>query len=272
MGLFDALKPTPPPSSDPWAALRGTPDTWDVEAMFASYRGAPVSTRPHVMLATPAYNPPCLEFLHARDLVAGDLTANGIDITIVTSPGDSLVMRGRHTLMHEFLKSVATHLVFWDVDIEPLDPTIVRQMVATGHPVVGGACPFRGNTGKVVCNLREEDKARKTVDMDETGCVEVAEVGTGFLLMSREAIVTLCEAHPELLYFSDLPSGFGEPMWALFDTAIRARRFLSEDYFFCQLVRDAGMAVRVFVPFEAQHWGRHGFRAQFVTAWGMTEK
>ncbi len=270
MGIFDALTPQAKP--DHWVMLQGPPSTWDVAAMYTAARGAPVSERTHVMLATPAYNPPCLEFLSARDNVVTDLTANGIDVTVVTSPGDSLVMRGRHTLMHEFLKSIATHLLFWDVDIEPLDPTVVRQMVTTGYPVIGGACPFRGDTGRVVCNLREEDKARKAIDTDEAGCVEVAEVGTGFLLMSRVAIIALCEARPELLYFADLPSGFGEPMWALFDTAIRARRFLSEDYFFCQIVRDAGMAVRVFVPFEAQHWGRHGFRAQFMTAWGMREK
>ncbi len=224
------------------------------------------------MLATPAYNPPGLEFLAVRDLVVKDLVANDIDVTVVTSPGDSLVMRGRHTLMAEFLKSTATHLLFWDVDIEPLDPTVVRQMVATGHPVVGGACPFRGDSGRVVCNLRQEDRERKAIDTDETGCAEVSEVGTGFLLISRHAIDALCEARPDLMYYADLPSGFGEPMWALFDTAIRDRRFLSEDYFFCQLVRDAGMAVRVFVPFEAQHWGRHGFRAQFMSAWGLKEK
>ncbi len=271
MSIFSALDPPPPPSSDPWAMLNDTPDTWDVEALYAAQRGGPSSQTPHVMLATPAYNPPCLEFLHARDLIVADLAANDIDITVLTSPGDSLVMRGRHTLMHEFLKSVATHLVFWDVDIEPIDPAVVRQMIRTGHPIVGGACPFRGDTGRVVCNLTDADKKRKAIDTDETGCAIVGEIGTGFLMMSREAIVSLCEAHPELLYFSDLPSGFGEPMWALFDTQIVDRRFLSEDYYFCKLVRDAGMDVRVYVPFEAQHWGRHGFRAQFVTAWGMRE-
>jgi len=270
MGLFDALA-TSTAKPYPWAEFHAPPP-WNVDAVFTAARGAPVSKTPHVMLATPAYNPPCLEFLHARDLVTRDLVQNDVDVTVLTSPGDSLVMRGRHTLMHEFLKSIATHLLFWDVDIEPLDPTVVRQMVQTGHPVIGGACPFRGNTGKVVCNLREEDKKRKSVDTDETGSVDVAEVGTGFLLLAREAIVRLCERHPELMYFSDLPSGFGEPHWALFDTQLHNRRFLSEDYFFCKLARDAGLPVKVYVPFEAQHWGRHGFRGQFISAWGMKEQ
>ncbi len=270
-GMFDRLKPSAIDPADPWAMLKAPSETWDIEGMFAAHRGRPVSERTHVMLATPAYNPPCLEFLHARDEIGSDLAANGIDYTILTSPGDSLVMRGRHTLMYEFLRSVATHLVFWDVDIEPLDPSVVRQMLATGHAIVGGACPFRGSTGRVVCNLLEADKKRGKIDSDEVGCVPVNEIGTGFLMMSREAIVRLCTTHPELLYFSDLPSQQGAPMWALFDTVIERRRFLSEDYFFCKLWRELGEQVYVYVPFEARHWGREGFRAQFVHAWKMRE-
>ncbi len=251
----------------PWSEM--SKDTPDIEAMFAAYRGGPVSACPHVMMATPAYNPPGLEFLRARELVCESLAKFGVDYTVLTTPGDSLVMRGRHAIVHEFLCSPATHLLFWDVDIEPLDPDVVRQMLVTGHDIVGGACPFRSEIGRVVCNLTPEDRARKSVDTDDVSCVKVSEVGTGFLLMSRAAIVKLCEAHPELQYFSDLPSCHGAPMWALFDTAIENRRFLSEDYFFCRLWRATGGTVHVYVPFEAQHWGRKGYRASFVTAWGL---
>lgn len=256
----------------PWVVLASDPSTWDLEAMFDDFRGASISAGPHVMLATPAYNPPHLEFLRARELVCDDLHRVGIGYTALTTPGDSLVMRGRHAIVYAFLCSPATHLLFWDVDIEPLDPSIVRQMMDTGHDVIGGACPFRGESGRVVCNLTAEDRERKSVDTDETGSVRVQEVGTGFLLMTRKAIVSLCMAHPELLYFSDLPSCYGAPMWALFDTQIQNRRYLSEDYFFCKLWRDLGGDVRVFVPFEAQHWGKKGFRASFMTAWGMKEQ
>ncbi len=251
---------------DPWK--REEVGSWDIEANYASMRGGPVSAQPSVMLATPAYNPPHLEFLHMREMVSRDLAANAVGCTTLITPGDSLVMRGRHAILSEFLKSDCTHLVFWDVDIEPKDPTIIRQMLATGHDIVGGACPFRGEEGKVVCNIRQEDKIRRLLDIDMVECAEVAEVGTGFLLMSRKAIVRLCEAHPELLYFSDLPNGYGEPMWALFDTFIANRRFLSEDYFFCKLWRDLGEKVYVYTPFEARHWGRKGFEATFRGAHG----
>jgi hypothetical protein len=202
-------------------------------------------------------------------MIGRDLAAHSIACTTLTSPGDSLVMRGRHTLMAEFLKSDCTHLLFWDADIEPKDPSIVRQMLQTGHDIVGGACPFRGETGHVVCNIRQVDKDRGMIDTDDVQCVEVSEVGTGFLLMSRKAIVKMCESYPELMYFSDLPTGYGEPMWALFDTVIVDRRFLSEDYFFCKLWKGLGEKVYVYVPFEARHWGRKGYEASFMSAMGM---
>ena len=144
-------------------------------------------------------------------------------------------------------------------------------MMATGRHVIGGACPFRSDIGRVVCNLTVADRERKRIDIDAEQCVEVAEIGTGFLLMSREAIVSLCEAHPELLYFADVATWHGVPMWSLFDTVIEDRRYLSEDFFFCRLVRNAGGKVWVYVPFEAVHWGKKAYRAQFMTAWGMKE-
>lgn len=266
---------------DPWAPVRKpctlvatgpgtfTSTTVDVEAMYREFRNGPVSAQPHVMLATPAYNPPGLEFINIREMVSRDLQAHAVMCTTLTSPGDSLVMRGRHTLMGEFLKSDCTHLLFWDVDIEPRDPSIVRQMLMTGHDIVGGACPFRGDGGGVVCNIRQVDKDRRRIETDEVQCVQVSEVGTGFLLMSRKAIVKMCEAHPELMYFSDTPGSYGEPMWALFDTVIVDRRFLSEDYFFCRLWRGLDGTVHVYVPFEARHWGRKGYEASFAKALGM---
>ena len=253
---------------EPWAPVR-KPPPWDVEAMYREFRNGPVSAQPYVMLATPAYNPPPLEFINIREHVARDLQSHAIACTSLTSPGDSLVMRGRHALMAEFLKSDCTHLIFWDVDIEPKDPSIVRQMLATGHDIVGGACPFRSEGGGVVCNIRQVDKDRQRIDTDDFQCVEVSEVGTGFLLMSRKAIVKMCEAYPELQYFSDTPNSYGEPMWSLFDTVIVDRRFLSEDYFFCKLWRELGGTVHVYVPFEARHWGRKGFEASFIAAMGM---
>ncbi len=68
---------------DPWAPVR-KPPPWNVDEMFAEFRNGPVSAQPHVMLATPAYNPPGLEFINVRDLIANDLQTHAIACTTLT--------------------------------------------------------------------------------------------------------------------------------------------------------------------------------------------
>ena len=75
----------------------------------------------------------------------------------------------------------------------------------------------------------------------------------------------------ELLYKADLPEFTGEPMWALFDTDIVEQRYLSEDYYFCKLWRDAGHEVYCFVPAEFKHWGITGCTGHILDAWKMRE-
>ncbi len=256
MGLFDALV-TPAP---------------DVETMFREERGgASVSTEPHVFIATPAYNKPELAFLTSREQTVRDLNKHGVSTTVYMSSGDSLVTRGRHVLMYEFLKSTCTHMLFWDSDIECLDPTTVGQLIMTGHDVIGGACPFRDNSGRVVTNLLAEDRERKQISTDDHGCVRVSEVGTGFMMLRREAIVQLCMEHPELFYRADLPSYMDKPMWALFDTVIENERYLSEDYFFCKLWRETGGECHILASAEFRHYGTVGCEGSFMESLGMVE-
>ncbi len=252
MGFFDVLAPkeeAPP---------------LDVAALFDAERGGPVEEGPHVFIATPAYNNPELAYLSSREAVIRDLTQSGVRVTLHTSSGDSLVTRGRHNLMFEFLCSPASHLLFWDSDIEVIDPVTVRQMLSTGHDVVGGACPFRDNSGRVVMNLLKEDRDRRKVDTDAFGCVKVSEIGTGFMLLSRASIERLCTLHPELFYRADVAAYAGKPMWALFDTVIENERYLSEDYFFCKLWREAGGSVYLLVSAEFRHYGKIGCEGSFI--------
>lgn len=235
-------------------------------AYLAARNGEQVSAKPFVCMLTPAYTAPEVPMLATRDMVAIDLDDHGIPSIRITSEGDSLVTRGRHTLMHQFLMTPATHLLFWDADIECLDRTSVRKMLETRHDVIGGAYPFRNGSGGVVCNgLAEQEEAF----VDKDGCIEVGEIGTGFLLVSRLAIVAMCERyHAETFYRADLMDSKGEPRWALFDVGIRNGRYLSEDYVFCHRWRDMGGKVYVYTPPIFRHWGKHGHEGHILTAWG----
>ncbi len=172
------------------------------------------------------------------------------------------------------LKTDGTHLLFWDADIECMDPSSARAMLETGKELVGGAYPFRDGSGGVVANLLASDRERKSVDVRPDGTIPVSEVGTGFLMVRRDVIIDMQKRHPELLYEADMQGYRGCPMWALFDVALEPtqdgrKRYASEDWRFCSLARDAGHEVSVYYPPKFNHWGKKGFDGHCTKAWGM---
>ena len=254
-------------------AFRVRRGAWDIERMYEIERnGVPVTTTPHVFIATPAYGGPKLGYLRSLDATIHDLETHGIAVTRLMTGGDSLVTRGRHHLCHDFLRSTANYLLQWDADVECLDESAVRRMIETGHGIVGGAYPWRDGSGRVVCNpLQGAGKHTMTISNE---CIEVAEVGTGFLLTRRDVLIDLMIRHPELLYESDFPGTAGHPIWALFDVKLETmkngrRRYASEDWRFCTLARDAGHKVYVYVPPVFLHWGDHGNQGHLIHAWKM---
>lgn len=257
-----------------WQSVwRVRPEAWELERTYEADRGTPVSQTPHVLIATPAYSGPELGYLRSVNATISDLQAHGIKVSHVLTSGDSLVTRGRHHLAHDFLRTEATHFLQWDADVECEDPGAVRKMLETGHPIIGGAYPWRDGSGRVVCNpLQGPGVHTVTIAND---CIEVAEVGTGFLLVHRPVLVDLMKRHPELLYESDFPNCFGHPIWALFDshlemTATGRRRYASEDWRFCSLARDAGYRTHVYLPPVFKHWGKKGHEGHITRAWKMS--
>jgi hypothetical protein len=255
----------------------------DVELIERAYNvernGEPVSSKPHVFIAMPAYVTPEMAVRVSVQRVIADLEKHGIAATLFESPGDSLVTRGRHALSHQFLCTTATHFLQWDADIECLDPSAVRMMIATGRPVVGGAYPWRDGSGRVVANPLHDNMVEGQIDIDAGAkCFRVAEVGTGFMLVTRACLVDLMVKHPETMYMADIEPYVGCPMWALFDAHLEyrpqtgRRRYASEDWRFCQLAREAGHDVVVYYPPVFRHWGKFPHQGHIVNAWKMNQK
>ncbi len=264
--------------ADPWDILRRTTaNEWDIEAMYTAHRKEPLAEGPRVLMIVPSYRE-SIEIQQrtdpAREAVQADLSAHGIGSGRASIYGDSLVARMRQRGVNQFMKSKATHLLWCDLDIEPLDPACVRKMLATGHDVIAGACPFKNTDRRVVCNLMPGavEAMQETGKLEAPGgCIEVQDAGTGFMLVSRKAIVALMKAHPELLHWSGGKSDHGEPLWAIYDTGVVDGVYRSEDYMFCHLWRQLGGKVYVHLESTFRHYGTHGFEASIMEQLGLRE-
>ncbi len=268
----------------PWRMLRDVkPENWDLEAMYDEARGGPVSPTPCVRIIVPSYREGHEVYLRtepSRTAVVQDLVDHGIEVMRAGLDGDSLPTRMRQRASHHAMKSTATHFLWWDLDIEALDPTCVRKMLATGYDVVAGACPFRDGTGRTVHNLWPGTFERWEKDGCEmpAGCVDVMDAGTGFMLVSRRATAMLQKAHPELLHWSRSKDDFGEPLWSLYREGIFDEPgsdepvSKSEDYHLCRLWQNLGEKVYVYAPAKFKHYGLHGHEGSFLEQYGMEPK
>ncbi len=230
--------------------------------------GKPVSSTPSVLITTPAYGATLtLPYQIAVNREVEDLRSHGIGVATLQTPGDSLISRGRNRLVHQFLKSDATHMLWWDSDIAPKRPGYVREMLATGHDIVAGAYPFKNGTGHVVCNLWPEDY---TGNLEvRGGCLNVRDAGTGFMLVSRASVLAMMRQYPDRMYLSSAGENRGEPEWTLYNGEVVDREYLSEDYLMCHLWQDMGGIVCVYIEAEFRHWGMHGFEGSLKKQYGL---
>lgn len=90
---------------------------------------------------------------------------------------------------------------------------------------------------------------------------EIYEGGTGFMMISRKILSTVEHQHPNIKYKPDhiRTANFdGSRMInAFFDTSIdkKTKRYLSEDYHFCKLVRNSGGKVWLLPWIQLKHHG-----------------
>ena len=146
--------------------------------------------------------------------------------------------RSRNHLTADFLASDCTHLLFIDSDLM-FEPAQVARIVSHDVPVVGGLYAKKepGPAQWVVNTLTEP-----TVP-DERGLQPVRYIGTGFLCIRRDVFTQMIARYPELEYQSD----FGErrtehDFWSMgvYQDKTGDRRYLSEDWYFCQRWLDMG--------------------------------
>lgn len=167
--------------------------------------------------------------------------------------GDSLVGRARNRLTREFLASDCTHLLFIDTDLV-FSPEHIERIASHDLPVVGGLyCKKQEGHPRLVLNSFNEG----SLDADETGLSPVKYIGTGFMCIKREVFEQIAARWPEDSYLADETNDPEYDFWrvGVYHYADGAKRYLSEDWWFCQRVQELGLKVYADPNILCKHHG-----------------
>jgi glycosyltransferase involved in cell wall biosynthesis len=242
-----------------------------------------------LFIATPMYGGQChgTYTKSIADLMTTS-TKYGIDAKLFFIFNESLITRARNYLADEFLRSGYDYLIFIDSDIqfEAQDVLVMSHYLTNNEnmDIVCGAYPKKAISWEKIKLAVDKGFADKNPGqleefvgdyvfnpadginqfrIDEP--VEVKEGGTGFMMIKREAFLKFDEMFPEQKYKPDHVrtknfDGSREIM-AYFDTVIDpvSKRYLSEDYMFCQWLRKAGGNIWLLPWMKLKHAGSYIF-------------
>ncbi len=233
----------------------------------------------HLFVATPCYG----GLVHQRYMQCVALllqygAANGIQISVELLGHESLITRGRNTLVAKFLDNeTATHFLFIDADTG-FEVQQVLRMLAFDKDVVAGMYPLklldwspeaieRIRAGETLETAPIRFVGTPSEPREQDGAFVAGDyAGTGFMMIKREVFSRLFEAYPKLRYTAahNTANPSRSPnQYALFDCAIdeESGEYLSEDYAFCQRWRKIGGKIWLDTESRLVHIGAHEFYA-----------
>lgn len=243
-----------------------------------------------LLIATPMFGGMCHgQYAKSCSDLANLCQHYGIEFYFFYLFNESLIQRARNYCADEFLRNEKfTHLMFIDSDIG-FDPNDVIALLAMSEP---------GSDKDIICAPYPKktiawEKIKAAVDKgyaDENPNdlqnfvgdfvfnpvpgqteiqinepTEVLEGGTGFMMIQRETFDKWKEAYPEYAYRPDHVRSEhfdgSRMIHAYFHCEIcpDTKRLLSEDYFFCQWARKAGMKVWMCPWMRLTHTGSYIF-------------
>jgi len=247
-----------------------------------------------LFIATPMFGGQCYgTYSQSMTNLAIACVKYGIDMRIYYLFNESLIPRARNYCVQAFLDSDCTHMMFIDADIG-FDPDSVLSLLAlqsdeSEYDVIAAPYPkktiswekikqavdkgaadqdpnnLENFVGDFVFNLAN---GQTQIQLDKP--VEVLETGTGFMMIRRQTFDKFKEAYPQQMFRPDhvRTEGFdgSREVCAYFDCPIDpdTKRYLSEDYMFCQWVRNIGMKVWLCPWMRLKHTGTYIFGGSLI--------
>ena len=165
----------------------------------------------------------------------------------------SLITKLRNDFIIDFLEGDYTHLLFIDSDLYGFEETL-RTMLESNKRLIGGV--YRKKVPQEIYNI---NLLQTGIDPRQE-IAEVRHITTGLMLIERSLIEELIEVCSDKYYFD---YGTNKKKFDLFGVGVFNYRYLSEDYFFCEMVRAIGEKVFCVVDSKMVHVGEVGYSGDF---------
>ncbi len=240
-----------------------------------------------LFVATPMYGGGCVG-PYVESLLALQALCVGLGIELRYSfiYNESLITRARNQLAATFLASGSTHLMFIDGDIGFRAEDVLAMLGLmdedSDFDVMAGIYPTKTIVWDRVRQAVMENKpdlsrmgSRFVVKLaPEVGSLSIDEpakalyVGTGFMMIGRRVLDLVQGANPSLYYVPDgvavLPDQEAAAshrihMFFQADIDPHSKTYLSEDYWFCQRVLDAGGRIWICPWMVLDHVGSYKY-------------
>lgn len=228
--------------------------------------------RPTVLIATPMHTGVgAAKYITSMVDTTVALLQAGVGLSYRILMYDSLITRARNDMVHDFLESSATHLMWIDGDIG-FGKDDVLSMIQADKDILCGLYPkkeidWNRVTQAVNDGVPPEDLNTyvasfvvNIVNPVETGTsdqpLEVGDAGTGFMLIKRGVFETLADKVPSYTRERDC-----EKIKEFFATGINPtdNRLMSEDYYFCKVARQHGYKIYAAPWVHLNHTGPFTF-------------
>ena len=243
-----------------------------------------------LFLATPMYGGMCAGmFAKSTADLSAICTQYGIPLQMYFLFNESLITRARNYCVDEFMRSEAQHLMFIDSDIGFNPQDVIALMALQSqepekYDIIGGPYPKKCISWEKIKSAVDKGVAdsdpnildkfvgdfvfnpkggQQSIQISEP--CEVLEIGTGFMMISKQAMQKFIDSYPQYMYKPDHVrtehfDGTREIMQA-FQAEIDpiSKRYLSEDYWFCQKAQSIGLKTWFCPWMKMQHVGTYIF-------------
>lgn len=243
-----------------------------------------------LFIATPMYGGQCAG-MFAKSIA--DLSAfcakHDIPLQLYFLFNESLITRARNYCCDEFMRSEANHLMFIDSDIgfNPQDVIAMMALQAQEpekYDIIGGPYPKKCISWEKIKHavdkgVADEDPnilerfvgdfvfnpkgGQQSIAIGEP--VEVLEIGTGFMMITKEAMQKFADKFSHYAYKPDhvRTEHFdgSRKIMQYFQAEIdpKSERYLSEDYWFCQKAQEIELKTWFCPWMKLQHVGTYIF-------------